>query len=128
MAAAVADHGGEGSRSEIVRCQRVANAHRRASARLDAASVRVEQEAPVAASHHGKPEPHETAGLIPEFVRNPIALGDRRSVEESCGDLGIARLFQASVERSECEDQPITTVCCERARIGSGLSSRKGSP
>jgi len=88
----------------------------------------VEQKAAVAASHHRESKPDETAGLIAQLVRNPVALGDRGGVEEGCGDFGIGRALKPAVERAQGENEPVAPIGRENTEIGPGFSASCAAP
>lgn len=83
----------------------------------DAAPVRIENKLPVAALHHLETEPHETAGLIPQFVRNPVTFGDRGGFEESSRDVRICRSEQACIERAQRKDEALAALLSKGAGI-----------
>lgn len=78
----------------------------------------MQKKAAVATTHHGESEPDEPAGLIPQFVRNPVALGDGGGIEQDGGDLGVGRAFKPAIQRTQREDEPATPLGCERAEVG----------
>lgn len=88
----------------------------------------MKEKAAIAAAHHGESEPDDPAGLIPQFVRNPVALGDGRGIEQDGSDLGVGRAFKPPVQRTEREDEPVTPLGCERAEVGTRCAACQPAP
>jgi hypothetical protein len=72
----------------------------------------------ISAAHHRESEPDEPAGLIAQFVRNPIALRDGFGVEQNRGDLGVGHALKPAIQRAQCEDEPAAPFGRERAEVG----------
>ena len=75
----------------------------------------MKEKATVAAAHHRESEPDEPAGLVAQFVRNPVALGDGGGIEQNSGDLGVGRAFKPAIQRAQREDEPAAPLGRERA-------------
>jgi hypothetical protein len=88
----------------------------------------MQKKAAVATTHHGESEPDEPAGLIPQFVRNPVTLGDGGGVEQNGGDLGIGRAFKPAIQRAQREDEPAAPFGRERAGVGARRASGQRAP
>ena len=75
MRAAVGDHGGGegGAANRAMSVDGEITPPPRQIA-LFATAIRVQQQAAIAAAHHGESEPDDPAGLIAQFVRDPVAL------------------------------------------------------
>lgn len=59
---------------------------------------------------------------------NPVALGNRLSAEQPCGDLRMVRSRQATIERTERKDESIALLSGEGAAIRSGRPTSHGTP
>ena len=69
----------------------------------------IEQQAAIAALHHRVAQACQPHGPIAKIVGFPAALRHAAGAEESLGDVPIARFLKAAVERSQGEDQTITS-------------------
>lgn len=88
----------------------------------------MKEKAAIAAAHHGESEPDDAAGLIAQFVRNPVALGDRSGVEQNRGDLWISRTRKSAVERAQREYEPVAPLGRERAEVGTRCPAGHRAP
>ena len=82
----------------------------------------------IAAAHHGESEPDEPAGLIAQFVRNPVALGDGGGIEQNGGDLGVGRALKPAIKRAQREDEPVAPFGRERAEVGAWRAPGQRAP
>jgi len=82
----------------------------------------------ISAAHHGESEPDEPAGLIAQFVRNPVALGDGGGIEQNGGDLGVGRALKPTVERAQCVDEPIAPLGGEHTEVGARRATGQAAP
>ena len=107
MGAAVGDHDG-GERS--VRGMAMSRG-REIATPVDCSShsapERMEQQAAIAALHHGVAKAHEPHGAIAKVVGFPAALGHAAGPEEGFGDVPIARLVEPRVERAQRKRQTV---------------------
>ena len=69
----------------------------------------IEQQPAIAALHHRLTQAREPRRPIAKVIGFPAALGHAAGPEESLGDVPIARLLEAAVERAQGEDQAITS-------------------
>jgi len=120
MAAAVVDHGGgEASLRGMVMSLGDPIATAAAWGGLYTATEGVEQQATIAALHHAVPQAREPYGSIAKVVGFPATLRQAAGTEEGLGDVAIARLLNASVERAQCEHQALTPGRGECRRVAS---------
>ena len=89
---------------------------------LSATAIRVQQQAAIAAAHHGEAEPDQACGLIAEFVRNPVPVGNRVIAEQGAGDLAMGGAGKPPVEPAQGEDETIAPGWREGSGIGTGIS------
>ena len=82
----------------------------------------------IAAAHQGESKPDDPTGLIPEFVRNPVALGDGFGVEQNGGDLGVGRALKPAIQRAQREDEPIAPLGCEHSEVGAQRTPGQAAP
>lgn len=88
----------------------------------------MKKKAAIAAAHQGKSKPDDPTGLIPEFVRNPVALGDGFGVEQNGGDLGVGRALKPAIQRAQREDEPIAPLGCEHSEVGAQRTPGQAAP
>lgn len=88
----------------------------------------MKEKAAIAAAHHGESEPDDPAGLIAQFVRNPVALGDGFGLEQDGRDLGIGRASEPAIQRAQRQDEPIAPLGSENAEVGTGLAAGQRAP
>ena len=88
----------------------------------------MKEKAAIAAAHHGESKPDDPTGLIPEFVRNPVALGDGFGVEQNGSDLRVGRVLEPAIQRAQCEDEPVAPLGCEHAEVGAWPSPGQRAP
>jgi hypothetical protein len=84
---------------------------------LHATAVRMKEEPAIAAAHHGESEPDDPAGLIAQFVRDPVALGDGFGVEQDGCNLRIGRALKPAIQRAQREDEPVASFGREHAEV-----------
>ena len=109
MAAAVVDHGGgEAWLRGMVMWLGGTIATRAGWGGLYTAAEGVEQQPTIAALHHAVPQAREPYGSIAKVVGFPATLRQAAGTEEGLGDVAIARLLNASVERAQREHQAFT--------------------
>jgi hypothetical protein len=88
----------------------------------------MKEKAAIAAAHHGESEADDAAGLIAQFVRNPVALGDGGGIEQNGGDLGVGRAFEPAIKRAQREDEPAAPLGRERAEDGAWRAPGQRAP
>jgi hypothetical protein len=82
----------------------------------------------IAAAHHGESEPNEPAGLVAQFVGNPVALGDGGGIEQNGGDLGVGRAIKPAIQRAQREDEPAAPFGRECAGVGAWRAPGQRAP
>jgi len=88
----------------------------------------MEEKAAIAAAHHGESEPDDAAGLIPKFVRNPVALGDWRGVEQDGGDLRVGGALKSGIQRAQRPDEPAAALGREHAEVRARRPAAQRAP
>lgn len=88
----------------------------------------MEEKAAIAAAHHGESEPDDSAGLIPKFVRNPVAFRDRRGVEQDGRDLRVGCPLKSGIQRAQRADEPVAPLWREHAEIRTGGAPGQRAP
>ncbi len=63
-------------------------------------TVGVEQQRAIAAAHHAEAKLYKADGAVAEVMALPGPPGDVWGVEEGVGDVAIARVLKAAVERA----------------------------
>ena len=74
---------------------------------LDSAAEGIEQQAAIAALHHGMAQAHEPHRAIAKVVGFPAALGHAAGPEEGFGDVAVARLLEPPIERAQRKRQAV---------------------
>ncbi len=88
----------------------------------------MEEKAAIAAAHHRESEPDDPTGLVPQLVRNPVALGDGGGIEQNGGDLGVGRAFKPAIKGAQREDEPAAPLGRERAEVGAWRAPGQRAP
>lgn len=94
----------------------------------DAAAIGIEQKLPVTAAHHLESEADKTASLVAQLVRDPIALGDRRGVEETRCNVRVGDPEETRIQRAQREDETLAAFLRESADIRARPTSSQASP
>ncbi len=95
---------------------------------LDSAAEGIEQQAAVAALHHGMAQAHEPHCAIAKVVGFPAALGNAAGPKEGFGDVAIARLLEPPVKRAQRERQTIAPGGGKRCRVASRRAAGQAAP
>jgi hypothetical protein len=88
----------------------------------------MEEKAAIAAAHRGESESDDPTRLVPQLVRNPVALGDGGGIEQNGGDLGVGRALKPAIERPQREDEPAAPLGRERAGVGAWRAPGQRAP
>lgn len=123
MTAAVRDHGGgEYSRRGMV-ISRGSEIATPVEQTLQAAPIGMEQQTPIVAPHHAKPEADEADRTIPQIMAFPTALEDTVGAEEGLRDLAVGCLLVMSVERAQGKDELVSAMLGQLAGIGTWIAA-----
>ena|SRR5579883_635038 len=88
----------------------------------------MKEKAAIATAHHGESEPDDAAGLIPQFVRNPVAFGDGSGIEQNGGDLRVGCAVKPTIQRAQRQDESVAPLGCENAGVGSRRTPAQRTP
>ncbi len=88
----------------------------------------MEQQTPIAALHHAETEADEADRAVAQIMAFPAALGHASGAEQGFGDLAVGRVFLASVERAQGEDEPVSARLRQHAGIGTGVAAAQAAP
>jgi hypothetical protein len=88
----------------------------------------MEEETPIAAIDHAKPEAPETDSAIAKIVGFPLALGDATESEENPGDLAVAGILETSVDNTQRQDEPFSARLRQCGTIATGIASGQCTP
>lgn len=88
----------------------------------------MKEEAAIAAAHHGESESDDPAGLIAQFVRNPVTFRDGFGVEQHSGDLGVGRPLKPAIQSAQREDEPVAPLGSEHTEVGAWCSTGQRPP
>ena len=107
MAAAVGDHDGGEPLVRGMAMSRGGEIATPVDCDLDSAAEGIEQQAAIAALHHGVAQAHEPHRAIAQVMGFPAALGHAVGAEKGFGDVAMACLLEPPVKRAQRERQAI---------------------
>jgi hypothetical protein len=88
----------------------------------------MKEKAAIATAHHRESEPDDPAGLIAQFVRNPVTFRDGFGVEQNSGDLGVGRPLKPAIQSAQREDEPVAPLGSEHTEVGAWCSTGQRPP
>ena len=98
------------------------------SCALSPAAEGIEQQAAIAALHHRLAQARQSHGPIAKVVGFPAALRHATAAEERFGDVPVARIFEARVERAQCENQAVASAGRQRRRVAPRRAAHQAAP
>jgi hypothetical protein len=95
---------------------------------LSPAAEGIEQQAAIAALHHRLAQARQSHGPIAKVVGFPAALRHATAAEERFGDVPVARIFEARVERAQRENQAVASAGRQRRRVAPRRAAHQAAP
>jgi len=102
--------------------------HNRESRCLRFAAIRIEEQSPIAGSHHAESEAHQANRPITQIVAFPPALGHVVETEENASDFAVACSILPSVKGAKGKEETVSTSVGQRGRIGTRVAAGQAAP